>query len=139
MQYREQNDKVQILAYRGYNKEKRRSEVKMLGSFDKYSFKMTDGLLEAMTFEEQKEFSEKLNEMRKSGEKTSRQNKVDSLVSRIVEVDDCLKNHGLTFDVSKTTDDQAAAVYSVIKALTKAMEEFGSGAPKSPAVQTLLW
>ncbi|EQD77172.1 hypothetical protein B1A_03087, partial [mine drainage metagenome] len=36
MQFREQANKIQVLAYRGYNKEKRRAEVKMLGSFDRY-------------------------------------------------------------------------------------------------------
>lgn len=132
MQYREQGNKIQVLAYRGYNKEMKRAEVKMLGSFDRYSFKMTDDLLKSMTVEEQKEFTVELEKRKQSHDKSMRLYHVNQLVSRIVEVDDCLKTDGLTFDVSKITTKEVTAVYSVMKALTKALEDAGHPAPKRP-------
>jgi hypothetical protein len=36
MQFKTVGKRIQVLAYRGYDQEKRRAVVKMLGSFDAY-------------------------------------------------------------------------------------------------------
>ena len=132
MQYREQGDKIQVLKYVGYNKEKRRAEVKMLGSFDKYTFKQTDGLLDGMTDDEKKEFTVKLQELKQSAEESNRQSTVNHLTHRFVMVNDCLTKHGMTFDLSKISADEAASAYAVMKAFAKALEDAGHKPPKRP-------
>ena len=43
MQFKEQKGRVQVLAYDGYDKEKRRAIVKMLGSFESKRFAVLYG------------------------------------------------------------------------------------------------
>lgn len=132
MQYREQGDRIQVLAYRGYNKEKKRAEVKMLGSYNRYSFKTTDGLLEAMTDDEKKDFTVHIENERLSSEVTSRLYNFKQTYSKILYAYDCIKNHGMTFDASKVTAADAEAIHSAMKAMTKALEDAGHLAPKRP-------
>ena len=49
MQFKRQGRRVQVLAYRGYDKEKRRAIVKMMGSYDVYSYEPSDGLIDSLT------------------------------------------------------------------------------------------
>lgn len=136
MQYREQGDRIQVLAYRGYNKEKKRAEVKMLGSYGRYSFDMTDGLLDAMTVEEQKDFTVKIDKLRLSSIQSSRQYALLETVRKLVESYDCITKHDMTFDVSNVTADKALAIYGTIDVLVKALKKAGhpKSAKKSKAV-----
>ena len=130
MQYREQGDRIQVLAYRGYNKEKKRAEVKMLGSYNRYSFKTTDGLLEAMTDDEKKEFTVHLENERLSSEVSNRLYRFKETYSHILYASDCIKNYGMTFDASKVTAADAEAIHATLKAMTKTLEDAGHPAPK---------
>lgn len=130
MQYREQGDRIQVLAYRGYNKEKKRAEVKMLGSYNRYSFKVTDGLLKAMTGDEKKEFTVHIENERLSSEISSRLYNFKETYSKILYASDCIKNHGMTFDASKVTATDAEAIHATLKAMAKALDDAGHPAPK---------
>lgn len=57
MQFRKRTNRIQVLAYRGYNREKNRNIVKMLGSLDARSFEPSNGLMEKLTTEEQDELN----------------------------------------------------------------------------------
>lgn len=73
MQFKPQGRRVQVLAYRGYDKDKRRAVVKMLGSYDGYSFEPSVGLIDNLTDEEKKELQSHFEKVRQSREKESRQ------------------------------------------------------------------
>ncbi len=73
MQFKEQKGRVQVLAYDGYDKEKRRAIVKMLGSFDKYDYSPSVGLLEKLTVEQKDELQSEIERRRQSYEKEARQ------------------------------------------------------------------
>ncbi len=129
MQFREQANKIQVLAYRGYNKEKRRAEVKMLGSFDRYSFKLSDGLMDSLTDDEKKELTAHIEQMRQSADESHRQYVMSSVVSRLKEADPLLVA-GMAFEVMHLTADEAAAVWRSMKALGRMLETAGHPAPK---------
>ena len=73
MQFQEQKGRVQVLAHDGYDKEKRRAIVKMLGSFDKYDYSLSVGLLEKLTVEQKDELQSEIERRRQSYEKEARQ------------------------------------------------------------------
>ena len=66
MQFKEQKGRVQVLAYSGYDKEKRRAIVKMLGSFDRYNYSPSVGLLENLTDEQRMELQSEIEKRRQS-------------------------------------------------------------------------
>lgn len=132
MQFREQGDRIQVLAYRGYNKEKKRAEVKMLGSYDRYTFKTTDGLLDGMTDDEKKEFTVHVENERLSAEKSNRLYNFKSTCSQILYAYDCIKNHGMTLDVSKVTAEEAESIHFTMKTIAKSLEDAGHPALKRP-------
>jgi len=129
MQFREQANKIQVLAYRGYNKEKRRAEVKMLGSFDRYSFKLSDGLMDSLTDEEKKELTAHIERLRQSSEERSRQYLMSSVIDKLAEADTLLVA-GMAFDITRLDVDRAASVWRSIKALEAMMTEAGYPRPK---------
>lgn len=129
MQFREQAKKIQVLAYRGYNKEKKRADVKMLGSFDKYTFTLSDGLLDSLTDEEKKELTAHIETMRQSSEDRSRQYVMSSVIDRLAEADSLLVA-GMAFDITHLNSDRSAAVWRSIKALESMMEAAGYPRPK---------
>jgi len=73
MQFKRQGRRVQVLAYRGYDKEKRRAIVKMMGSYDVYSYEPSDGLIDSLTDDEKKELQSHIETERQEAEKRSRQ------------------------------------------------------------------
>lgn len=129
MQFREQANKIQVLAYRGYNKVKRRAEVKMLGSIDRYSFKLSDGLLDKLTDREKEELTAYIEKLRQSSEERSRQYVMSSVIDRLAEAD-ALLVAGMSFDITRLDAERAAAVWRSIKALESMMTEAGYPRPK---------
>ena len=120
MQFKRQGRRVQVLAYRGYDKEKRRAIVKMMGSIDVYSYEPSDGLIENLTDEEKTELQSYIETERQVAEKRSRLYSVKSAASRIKEVADTIQ--GGDFEPSEAW---AADTWAAIEALTKAMRKAG--------------
>ena len=120
MQFKRQGRRVQVLAYRGYDKEKRRAIVKMMGSIDVYSYEPSDGLIENLTDEEKTELQSYIETERQAAEKRTRQYFANSAASRIKEVADTIQ--GGDFEPSEAW---AADTWAAIEALTKAMRKAG--------------
>ena len=55
MQFRDQANRTQVLVYRGYDKAKKRAIVKLVGSYDRFSFAMSDELKNNLTEDEMSE------------------------------------------------------------------------------------
>ena len=120
MQFKRQGRRVQVLAYRGYDKEKRRAIVKMMGSIDVYSYEPSGGLIENLTDEEKTELQSYIETERQAAEKRSRVYYAKSAASRIVEVDDTIKAGDF-----EPSEAWAADTWAAIEALTKAMRKAG--------------
>ena len=120
MQFKRQGRRVQVLAYRGYDKEKRRAIVKMMGSIDAYSYEPSDGLIENLTGEEKTELQSYIETERQAAEKRSRVYYAKSAASRIVEVADTIKAGDF-----EPSEAWAADTWAAIEALTKAMRKAG--------------
>lgn len=72
MQFRAAGKRVQVLAYRGYDKVKRRATVKLLGSFDRYGYDVPEELTNVLTDDEKKELQSHIENIRQSDNKQSR-------------------------------------------------------------------
>lgn len=131
MQFREQTNKIQVLAYRGYDREKKRASVKMLGSFDRYSFALSDGLLDALTDDERVELQAKIDEMKRAAAAEGRRYTMHGSVSSL-ESAARLLDQGETFadDVARLDADRAARVWSALVALEKELEAAGHHRPR---------
>ena len=125
MQFKRQGRRVQVLAYRGYDKEKRRAIVKMMGSIDVYSHELSDGLVENLTDEERIELQSYIETERQAEEKRIRLYSAKSAASRIFEVADTIQ--GGDFEPSEAW---AADTWAAIEALTKAMRKAGYPKPR---------
>lgn len=122
MQFREQGKRIQVLAYRGYDKEKRRAQVKLLGSFDRYGFGMSDGLMDNLTDDEKLELQSHIENMRQSQQSAIRGHAVRQLASRITEVSDSLTDEAFA---SRADREYATEVYAAIDVLTKRLRKLG--------------
>jgi hypothetical protein len=125
MQFKHQGRRVQVLAYRGYDKEKRRAIVKMMGSIDVYSYEPSDGLTENLTDEEKTELQSYIETERQAAEKRTRQYFAESSASRISEVADTIKAGDF-----EPSEAWAADTWAAIEALTKAMRKAGYPKPR---------
>lgn len=129
MQFKKAGRKIQVLAYRGYDKEKKRAIVKMLGSLDDYDYKPTVGLIESLTDDEKKELQSYIENDKQSKEKEGRQSSVKYIHSLIDHASDSLTNHGATL-----SDSEAGRLWESIDALGKALKKAGHRRPKPAAV-----
>ena len=125
MQFREAKGRIQVLAYTGYDKEKRRSVVQLLGSMDKYDLKPTDTLLERMTDEQKKELQSYIEKERQSREKLSLQSGATFIDSYIKKATDSLTKEVFVPDAA-----WADQVYAAVDELTRAMRKTGFPRPK---------
>ena len=130
MQFKRQGRRVQVLAYRGYDKEKRRAIVKMMGSIDVYSYEPSGGLIENLTDEEKTELQSYIETERQAAEKRSRVYYAKSAASRIVEVADTIKAGDF-----EPSEAWAADTWAAIEALTKAMRKAGYPKPRKATTQ----
>lgn len=125
MQFKRQGRRVQVLAYRGYDKERRRAIVKMMGSYDAYSYEPSDGLIYSLTDEEKKELQSHIKTERQEAEKRNRQYSAKFAASQIKEVADTIQ--GGDFEPSEAW---AADTWAAIEALAKAMRKAGYPKPR---------
>jgi len=125
MQFKRQGRRVQVLAYRGYNKEKHRAIVKMMGSYDVYSYKPSDGLINSLTDDEKKELQSHIEKERQEAEKRNRQYYAKSAASQIKEVADMIQG-----DDFEPSEAWAADTWAAIETLTKALRKAGYNKPR---------
>lgn len=126
MQFRPQGNRIQVLAYRGYDKEKRRATVKLLGSFDRLSLNVSDDLLSKLTDDERTELQSHINSIRQSRDRLNQQYSLIHVDSHINFASDSLISGDYDSHVS---DEYATRVYEAIDKLTKALRKAGFKRP----------
>ena len=63
MQFKYQGGKVQVLLYTGFDEAKNAPIVRSVGSFDKYTYKPSPGLLDKLSLEQRDELDAECNEI----------------------------------------------------------------------------
>ena len=124
MQFKEQKGRVQVLAYDGYDKEKRRAIVKMLGSFDKYDYSLSVGLLEKLTVEQKEELQSEIDKRRQSNDKIMRQAAILYSDSRISDYADIVSSG--EYDIPPEKADQ---IWEAMDLLAKSLRKAGFKKP----------
>lgn len=124
MQFKEVGKRIQVLAYRGYDKEKKRAVIKLLGSFNKYSYEMSDGLEESLTDAEKEEVQSYIKKIQQSFNDDMLRSLPFLICSQIEHLSNSLN--------AKETDisaEQANTLFERIDLLSKALKKAGHKKP----------
>ena len=124
MQFKEQKGRVQVLAYDGYDKEKRRAIVKMLGSFDRHDYSLSVGLLEKLTVEQKEELQSEIERRRQSLDKSLRHASLLCSDSRISEYADIVSSG--EYDIRPELADQ---IWEAMDLLARSLKKAGFKKP----------
>lgn len=132
MQFRQQGHKTQVLAYRGYDKTRKRAVVQLLGSFDRHNPVPSDELLTKLTDDEKSELQSHCETIRQSRLKSVRQYHASTIATRIDELTDSLTS---SEHASLLTTEAAADAYRALDQLAKRLRKLGHRRPiKAPTV-----
>lgn len=124
MQFKKVSNRIQVLAYRGYDKIKCRSIIKMVGSLDRHTFKPTDGLLKNITVEEKLELQSYIEREIQEVNKRILQEDINKSACNIKKVTDALKSGDFEFPEGWSDE-----MWTAIDALTHAMRRAGFKRP----------
>ena len=124
MQFKEQKGRVQVLAYSGYDKEKRRAIVKMLGSFDRYTYSPSVGLLENLTDEQMMELQSEIEKRRQSDSRKIQQDAISYSDSRIKLYADIVSSG--EYDIPPEKADQ---IWEAMELLARSLKKAGFKKP----------
>ena len=124
MQFKEQKGRVQVLAYDGYDKEKRRAIVKMLGSFDRYTYSPSVGLLENLTDEQRMELQSEIEKRRQSDSRKIQQDAISYSDSRIKLYADIVSSG--EYDIPA---EKAAQIWEAMELLARSLKKAGFKKP----------
>lgn len=120
MQFRTQGNRIQVLAYRGYDREKGRASVKLLGSMTKFGSDLSEGLAASLSEKESQELQSYIDNIRQSHDEVLATVHAQNLANHIAGVARSLSNSDLDIVVDQTYAD---AVYEAVDALTKALRK----------------
>lgn len=98
MQFKKVGNNIQVLAYRGYDKEKKRSVIKMIGSIDVLTLNPTDGLIKSTTVDENEELMKYIEQELNVRKFEKRQAAVNTLSAHINNAVHALQYNGIELD-----------------------------------------
>lgn len=123
MQFKEQGGKVQVLLYTGFDEAKNAPLVRIVGSFDKYTYKPSPGLLDKLSLEQRDELDAECNRRRQAALALNRQHYINSLAANIRGACDSLDNN------AALTPQQSDEIWDAMADLVRAMREAGYPRP----------
>ncbi len=124
MQFKTVGERVQVLVYAGYDKEKRRAVVKMAGSISRSDYSLSDGLLESLTDSQKSELQSFIETLRQSDELKARQSIAFSIDSHIRIVADSIRSGEVDL-----TESGAAGLWAGLMKLEKTLKAAGFQRP----------
>lgn len=127
MQFKRSGRRIQILAYRGYDREKKRAIVKLLGSMDAYTYEMSAGLADVLTVAEKNEVHAYIENKRKSEQEEYQRYVAQSLAERMNDVAASLETEAF-----KASEGWAVDAWAAIERLQKSLRKAGYSKPKKP-------
>lgn len=120
MQFKKRGNKIQVLAYEGYDKEKRRSIVKAKGTLCAYTFKPSEGLIDNLTDKQKEELQSYINNERQKERKNRLQYTASSIDSYINKATEALEQ-----SLYQLNEAKALNIYEAMDRLKKAMRKQG--------------
>lgn len=123
MQFKEQGGKVQVLLYTGFDEARNAPIVRIVGSFDKYTYKPSPGLLDKLSLEQRDELDAECNRRRQAALALNRQHYINSLAANIRGACDSLDNN------AALTPQQSDEIWDAMAELVRAMREAGYPRP----------
>ena len=123
MQFKEQGGKVQVLLYTGFDEARNAPIVRIVGSFDKYTYKPSPGLLDKLSLEQRDELDAECNRRRHAALALNRQHYINSLAANIRGACDSLDNN------AALTPQQSDEIWDAMADLVRAMREAGYPRP----------
>jgi hypothetical protein len=123
VQFKEQGSKVQVLLYIGFDEAKNAPIVKSVGSFDKYTYKPSPGLLDKLSSEQRDELEAEWQRRRRLALGLNRQHYINSLAANIRGACDSLDNG------AALSSQQSAEIWDAMAELVRAMREAGYARP----------
>nr|WP_217344100.1 hypothetical protein [Noviherbaspirillum sp. L7-7A]MBV0878211.1 hypothetical protein [Noviherbaspirillum sp. L7-7A] len=123
MQFKEQGGKVQVLLYTGFDEARNAPIVRIVGSFDKYTYKPSPGLLDKLSLEQRDELDAECNRRRQAALALNRQHYINSLAANIRGACDSLDNN------AALTAQQSDEIWDAMADLVRAMREAGYPRP----------
>lgn len=133
MQFRQQGYKTQVLAYRGYDKEKKRAVVQLLGSFDSALPKPSKELLDKLTDNEKSKLQSHIKAIQQSHRSALSQAHVRSIASHIEIVSDSLTSPECA---SLLTPESVSDTYRALDRLAKQLRKLGHRRPAKTSTVT---
>lgn len=123
MQFREKGSKVEVLLYSGYDEVKQVSRIKVVGSFDKYTYKPSPGLMDKLNVQQRDELSAEWERRRALALGLNRQHYINSLVPTLRGASDSLRNQ------IAVSPEQASQIWEALDELGKALRQAGHPKP----------
>jgi hypothetical protein len=123
VQFKEQGGKVQVLLYTGFDEARNAPIVRIVGSFDKYTYKPSPGLLDKLSLEQRDELDAECNRRRQAALALNRQHYINSLAANIRGACDSLDNN------AALTPQQSDEIWDAMADLVRAMREAGYPRP----------
>lgn len=123
MQFKEQGGKVQVLLYTGFDEARNAPIVRIVGSFDKYTYKPSPGLLDKLSIEQRDELDAECMRRRQAALALNRQHYINNLAANILGACDSLDNN------AALTPQQSDEIWDAMAELVRAMREAGYPRP----------
>lgn len=131
MQFKEKGNKVQVLLYSGYDEAKQAPRIKSVGSFDKYTYKPSPGLMDKLNPEQRDELQAEFERRRQAALGLNRQHYIKALVPNLEGACDSLRNGG------QLSQEEASRIWEALDELGKALRQ--AGYPKSNKTRSSLY
>ncbi len=123
MQFREKGSKVEVLLYAGYDESKQAPRIKVVGSFDKYTYKPSPGLMDKLNAQQRDELSSEWTRRRELALGLNRQHYINSLVPNLQGACEGLRNQ------LPVSAEQASQIWEALDELSKALKQAGHPKP----------
>jgi hypothetical protein len=120
MQFQNRGKIIRVLAYRGYDAEKKRAKIEMIGSLSLSDLVPNDKLLENMSDKEKLELSHYID---KEQHARQEQRIIDSVKYLPENIDVAIK--GIREGIYPINDDEAQALFAAMDSLAKQLKKSG--------------
>jgi hypothetical protein len=127
MQFKPVGNRIQLVAYRGYDKEKRRAIVKVLGSMDAYTLDVPKDLLDVLSEDEKAEVVSYIADTKAKNQKRNNALSVKYVGSSLTRVADLVLDGVEDYEL----DEQwGIEVWAALEKMQKALKKAGYARPK---------
>jgi len=120
MQFRAQGRRIRILEYQGYDRSRRRSIVRLIGTLDRYHPRITSDLAERLTAEQRAEVEAWIQQRTEDETRRRLEREAAYLDRSIREAVEAIDR-----EAHDPSPEWAATVYSAIDELTRALRRRG--------------